>query len=101
MSALQRAACLLQNGAMSALPYLVMFLLSFPLGVLVTWSLRRGVLSVTAARKLSNTVGHWGPAAALVAVGAAPPAPGAALALLCVAVGLNAGHYTGFLVRIL
>ncbi|KOB65894.1 Sodium-dependent phosphate transporter, partial [Operophtera brumata] len=45
------------NGMMSALPYLAMFLLSFPFGFISDWLLLKGYLSITTARKLSNSIG--------------------------------------------
>lgn len=47
-------------------------------------------------------VGQWGPAIALIGLCYVPAGDVAlAVGLLTIVVGLNAGHYTGFLVRIL
>lgn len=45
---------------MSALPYLAMFLLSFPFGFLTDYLPNKKWLSVTATRKLSNSIGELG-----------------------------------------
>ncbi|XP_063826136.1 putative inorganic phosphate cotransporter [Ostrinia nubilalis] len=86
------------NGVMSALPYLTMYLLSFPLGYLVDLIQKKKWLSITACRKISNTIGHWGPAVALIGLTYAPAGDATtAVIILCVVVGLNAGQYTGYL----
>ncbi|KAL0839188.1 hypothetical protein ABMA28_017156 [Loxostege sticticalis] len=85
------------NGILSALPYLSMYLLSFPFGILLDYSLKRTWLSLGAARKISNSVGFYGAAAALIALCYAPASVSVAATLLTVAVALNVGHITGFL----
>ncbi|KAL0883523.1 hypothetical protein ABMA27_016888 [Loxostege sticticalis] len=86
-----------KNGILSALPYLSMYLLSFPFGILLDYSLKRTWLSLGAARKISNSVGFYGAAAALIALCYAPASVLVAATLLTVAVALNVGHITGFL----
>ncbi|XP_068633480.1 putative inorganic phosphate cotransporter [Battus philenor] len=86
------------NGVMSALPYLAMYLFSFPLGFLSDYILKKNWMSITACRKLSNSLGHFGPALALVGLSYVPAGDVTlAVALLTIVVGLNAGHYTGYL----
>ncbi|CAH2096647.1 unnamed protein product [Euphydryas editha] len=86
------------NGVMSALPYLAMYVLSFPIGFLSDYSLKKKWLSITACRKLSNSLGLFGPAIALIGLSYVPSgAVTLAVSLLTVVVGLNVGHYTGFL----
>ncbi|XP_045772829.1 putative inorganic phosphate cotransporter isoform X1 [Maniola jurtina] len=86
------------NGVMSALPYLAMYILSFPIGFVSDYTLKRKWVSITASRKLSNSLGQWGPALALIGLSYVPAGHVAlAVALLTVVVGLNAGHYTGFM----
>ncbi|KPJ16520.1 Putative inorganic phosphate cotransporter [Papilio machaon] len=90
------------NGLMSALPYLAMYLCSFPLGFMSDYILKKKWLSITACRKLSNSIGLFGPAVALVGLSYVPAGKiTLAVALLTIVVGLNAGHYTGFLLRVL
>ncbi|XP_052741362.1 putative inorganic phosphate cotransporter isoform X2 [Bicyclus anynana] len=87
------------NGMMSALPYLAMYMLSFPIGFMSDYILKKKWLSVTANRKLSNSLGQWGPALALIGLSYVPAGHVAlAVALLTAVVGLNAGHYTGFMI---
>ncbi|KOB69180.1 Sodium-dependent phosphate transporter [Operophtera brumata] len=45
------------NGLMSALPYLAMYMLSFPFGFLSDFILKKQWLSITACRKFSNSIG--------------------------------------------
>ncbi|XP_037301999.1 putative inorganic phosphate cotransporter [Manduca sexta] len=86
------------NGMLSAVPYIAMYLLSFVFGYLSDLTLKKQWLSITACRKLSNSIGAFGPASALVALTFAPAGNLAvAVLILTLAVGINAGHYTGFL----
>lgn len=57
-----------QNGMMSALPYLAIYVLSFPFGYLADLSLKKKWLSITASRKLSNSIGKlkWLPTKVLL-----------------------------------
>ncbi|XP_063384120.1 putative inorganic phosphate cotransporter isoform X5 [Cydia fagiglandana] len=86
------------NGVLSATPYIVMYILSFPAGFLSDYALARGWVSITAARKISNSIGFIGPAIALIGL-AYVPAGNITLAvgILSAVVGLNAGHFTGFM----
>nr|XP_033323701.1 putative inorganic phosphate cotransporter isoform X2 [Megalopta genalis]XP_033323711.1 putative inorganic phosphate cotransporter isoform X2 [Megalopta genalis] len=85
-----------QNGLMSALPYLMMWLLSFPISWLADYALQRGASRGT-TRKVCNTIAHWGPAIALICLAAVPIADsGVVVAMLAIAVGLNAGALCGF-----
>ncbi|KAJ0176882.1 hypothetical protein K1T71_008061 [Dendrolimus kikuchii] len=86
------------NGVLSALPYLAMYLLSFPLGFISDYILKKKWLSITMSRKISNSIGHFGPALALIGLSYSPAGNvTVAVVLLTVVVGLNAGHYTGYL----
>ncbi|KAK2578284.1 hypothetical protein KPH14_007649 [Odynerus spinipes] len=85
-----------ENGGISALPYLAMWILSFPVSWLSDYALKKGV-SRAIARKVCNTIAHWGPAIALVTLGLVPTEePFWAVLILVVAVGLNAGSLCGF-----
>ncbi|XP_073956620.1 putative inorganic phosphate cotransporter isoform X1 [Choristoneura fumiferana] len=86
------------NGVMSALPYIAMYVLSFPFGFLSDYILAKRWLSATVTRKISNSIGHFGPAIFLIGL-AFVPAGNITLAvgLLTMVVGLNAGHYTGYM----
>ncbi|XP_029053137.2 putative inorganic phosphate cotransporter [Osmia bicornis bicornis] len=85
-----------QNGMLSALPYLVMWILSFPLCWLADYALKKGV-SRGVVRKVCNTIAHWGPAVALSCLAALSIDNAiVAVGILVVAVGLNAGSLCGF-----
>ncbi|XP_028173068.1 putative inorganic phosphate cotransporter isoform X3 [Ostrinia furnacalis] len=85
------------NGMLSALPYLAMYLLSLPFGVMVDYVIRKNWLSLSAARKVSNSIGYYGAATALIVLCYVPPSITAAATLFTIAVALNVGHLTGFL----
>ncbi|XP_073956249.1 putative inorganic phosphate cotransporter [Choristoneura fumiferana] len=86
------------NGVMSALPYIAMYLLSFPVGFISDFVLAKGWMSTSVARKISNSIGHFGPAISLIGLAYVPAGNiTLAVALLSIVVGLNAGHYTGFM----
>ncbi|XP_013134084.1 PREDICTED: putative inorganic phosphate cotransporter [Papilio polytes] len=87
-----------KNGMLSSLPYLVVYLLSFPLGAMTDFIIKKNWLSVTNTRKLFNTIGLWGPALALIALSYTPAGNlPLAVAMLTLTVGINAGNYTGYL----
>ncbi|KAG7308962.1 hypothetical protein JYU34_006239 [Plutella xylostella] len=86
------------NGIFSCLPYLAMYVLSLALGAAADAAVRRRWLSLTAQRKLSNTIGLWGSAGMLVALAYCSDAR-AAVAALTAAVALNAGIFTGFMLN--
>ncbi|XP_061715881.1 putative inorganic phosphate cotransporter isoform X2 [Cydia pomonella] len=86
------------NGVLSATPYIVMYILSFPVGFISDYALGKGWVSTTAARKISNSIGTIGPALALIGL-AYVPAGNITLAVstLSAVVGLNAALLTGFM----
>ncbi|XP_032683850.1 LOW QUALITY PROTEIN: uncharacterized protein LOC116850093 [Odontomachus brunneus] len=87
------------TGGYSALPYLAMWMLSFPASWLSDFTLEKGV-SRGLVRKVSNTVAFWCPAIALMCMSAIPTDNSVyALILLIIAVGLNAGSLCGFQVN--
>lgn len=83
------------NGVLSALPYLSMYLLSFVFAITLDHCLRRQWLSLSASRKLSNSIGFYGAAAALIGLSCVSTNVAGAVTLLVAAVGINAGHITG------
>lgn len=89
---------LTKNGVLSSLPYLAMYLLSFPMGAMTDLLIKRGWLSITNTRKLFNTIGLWGPALALIGLSYTPEGNMVlAVVMLTISVGINAGQYTGYL----
>ncbi|KAK7866131.1 hypothetical protein R5R35_004780 [Gryllus longicercus] len=87
-----------KNGLLSALPYFVMWILSFVFSWTSDFANKKQWLKLTTSRKLFNTIGHWGPACALLGVGYVEE-KASAVALLTVAVGLDAATYVGFQVN--
>ncbi|KAF9818538.1 hypothetical protein SFRURICE_012562 [Spodoptera frugiperda] len=86
------------NGVLSSLPYLSMYLLSFVMGFMTDVIIKNNWISVSNTRKLFNSIGLWGPAIALIGLSYAPEGNMVfAVAMLTVAVGINAGQYTGYM----
>ncbi|XP_071576585.1 putative inorganic phosphate cotransporter [Temnothorax nylanderi] len=87
------------SGEISALPYLMMWILSFPMSWLSDFALKKGA-SRTTIRKISNTVASCGPAIALACMSVVPADDYIwAIVILVLAVGLNAGNLCGFLIN--
>ncbi|KAF3423458.1 hypothetical protein E2986_10536 [Frieseomelitta varia] len=85
-----------ENGWVSALPYLVMWILSFPICWLADYALKKDI-SRGIIRKVCNTIAHWGPAIALIFLSTLSVHDSIiATAILVIAVGLNAGSLCGF-----
>lgn len=85
---------------LSALPYAVMLILSLILGMFGEKLVKRKFLSIGASRRLFNSIGHWGPACALIALGYVSKGhTELAIGLLTLAVGINAATYLGFQVN--
>ncbi|KAK7591310.1 hypothetical protein V9T40_002923 [Parthenolecanium corni] len=57
------------DGFTSALPYLVMWLLQFPVMYIADELVKRRILSISFSRKLWNTIGMWGTSISLVVLG--------------------------------
>lgn len=85
-----------ENGLSSSYPYIAMLILTVPMSLLSDWSIKKGVPhGVT--RKVSNTIGHWGPGIALIALALITPTDKTLpVGILVVAVGLNSGTLCGF-----
>ncbi|XP_015524838.1 putative inorganic phosphate cotransporter isoform X1 [Neodiprion lecontei] len=89
-----------ENGLISALPYLVMWILSFPTSYISDWTLKRGWVSTGKSRKICNTIGHWIPAIALIALGYVDKSQTVlAVAILVIAVAFNVGTLCGYQVN--
>ncbi|CAH2048160.1 unnamed protein product, partial [Iphiclides podalirius] len=90
------------NGVLSSLPYLAMYLLSFPMGAMTDVIIGKGWLSTSNTRRLFNTIGLWGPAIALIGLSYTPKGNiFLAVAMLTLSVGINAGQYTGYMLVII
>lgn len=88
------------NAILSALPYLAMCLLSYVFIFVSDFINKRKYLSLSVSRKLFNSIGHWVPMVALILLGyVTAEQTKLAIALLTIAVGVNAATYLGFQVN--
>lgn len=88
------------NALLSALPYTVMWLLSYVFCGISDVLSKKKLISLTFSRRMFNTIGLWLPAAALIGMGyATKETTNLAIGLLVVAVGVNSAVYLGYLVN--
>ncbi|KAJ0176878.1 hypothetical protein K1T71_008057 [Dendrolimus kikuchii] len=87
-----------ENGKLSALPYVAMYILSFVFSWLADFLVNKDMVSLVNSRRIFNTIAHWGPAAALLVLSYLPAGNlSLAVIILTVTVGLNGAHYVGFM----
>ncbi|KAJ8980965.1 hypothetical protein NQ317_013419 [Molorchus minor] len=85
------------NSYLSALPYLVLWLLSFVMSPLAEWLIRRRIVSLGVSRKIFNTIGLFVPAFALFALTFVDGTQKTTtIFILVIAVGFNAGVLSGY-----
>ncbi|XP_023014226.2 putative inorganic phosphate cotransporter [Leptinotarsa decemlineata] len=85
------------NSSLSALPYLMMFLLGFVMSPIADMLIRKNIVSVTTSRKIFNTIGFAVPALALISlIFVEAGNKVATIVILVIAVGFNAGQLSGF-----
>ncbi|XP_023161684.2 putative inorganic phosphate cotransporter isoform X1 [Drosophila hydei] len=84
------------NGLLSSLPYLAMWLFSMFISVIADWLISTNRFSLTATRKIINSIGQYGPGLALIAASYTGCDRALTLAILTIGVGLNGGIYSGF-----
>jgi MFS family permease len=85
------------NSLLSALPYFVLWILSFFFSPLADFLIVRHYLSIGNVRKIFNSIGLMVPAITLVALAFVDSSQkDLALALLVITVGFNAAVYSGF-----
>lgn len=89
----------LQNGTVSSLPYLAMWIFSMIISHIADWIISSKKLDHTKTRKIVNAIGQYGPAFALIAASYTGCDPWLTVAILTVGVGLNGGIYSGFKVN--
>ncbi|XP_047991725.1 putative inorganic phosphate cotransporter isoform X1 [Leguminivora glycinivorella] len=87
------------NGFVSALPYLCMWLFSMFISVVADWMLSSGRFNHTQVRKIINSIGEYGPAIGLFIAANTGCDKSATVAILAIGVGLNGGIYSGFKVN--
>ena len=90
---------LTENGILSALPYLCMWLFSMVYGPFTDFLIANRYLSATHGRKLGNTVAFFGSASGLIAMAFVGCNQTWSIVWLCFAVGTNAGIYSGYQVN--
>ncbi|XP_054719610.1 sialin-like [Uloborus diversus] len=84
------------DGTLSALPYIVQALSAWLASYIADKLRTSGRLSITTIRKLSNSVGLFGPAACLLGVTVIGCRPNVTITLFSVALALNGFIYSGF-----
>lgn len=85
-----------QNGFLSALPYLVMWIASLIFSVIADYLIKKEIFTPGVSRKFWNSVALYGGAVALGLLSFINTDAIGAIALLTVSVGLNAGTYSGY-----
>lgn len=90
---------MLQNGFLSALPYICMWISSFFFGGLSDTLINRRYLSLPMARKCANIVGSFGPALGLIWLAWVGCDRVMAVVVLCISLSLNSAFYSGVTVR--
>ena len=76
---------ILQNGIVSALPFLLNWLASIPIGLFADWLIRSETLSRQSTRKLMTTIGLCGPGIALISLTFVGCNSEVAISILCLA----------------
>ncbi|XP_023298172.2 putative inorganic phosphate cotransporter [Lucilia cuprina] len=84
------------NGFYSSLPYLCMWLFSLVIAVVADWMISSQRFSISATRKLMNSIGQYGPGIALATASFTGCNRVLTLFILSLGVGLNGAIYSGF-----
>ncbi|KAH1005449.1 hypothetical protein HUJ04_006438 [Dendroctonus ponderosae] len=87
------------NGFLSALPYLAMWIFSIMVSQIADWMLTKTYFSSTLVRKILNSIGQFGPAIALFIAAFTGCDKWVTVTLLTIGVGLNGGTNSGFRVN--
>lgn len=87
---------IIQNGFLSAMPYLIMWILIIVFSWISDYINLYGLMSNTNQKKMWNSIAHWGGALALLAL-CLDTSTTVAIILLATALGLNSGVITGFM----
>lgn len=87
-----------ENALMSSLPFLAKLIMSFVFSLIAGWLIKRNWVPLKYSRKIFNSIGHWIPAFALIALGCIADGNNVEIAvgLLTLAVGINAATFLGF-----
>lgn len=82
------------------MPYLVMWVFCIVFSQISDFLISRKIVSVGTGRKLFDAIGHWIPAASLVALGYVSKNQSTlAVVLLTISVGVNSAAFVGYLVN--
>lgn len=85
-----------ENGILSAVPYLGMWISSLLLSMIADWFITTNKFSITTTRKILNTIGQFGPAIALFFVSYTGCNRVLTVFLLTIGISMNGGIYSGF-----
>lgn len=88
-----------ENGILSAVPYLGMWISSLLLSMVADWFISTNKFSITTTRKILNTIGQIGPAVCLFFVSFTGCNRVLTVFLLTIGISMNGGIYSGFKVR--
>ncbi|GLV45086.1 Dietary and metabolic glutamate transporter [Carabus blaptoides fortunei] len=89
------------NGILSSLPYIVMWIMSMLSAWLCDWLIDRNTVTVSFARKLFTTIASIGPAVFIIAASYAGCDKITVVALFCIGMGLMGTFYPGMKVNAL
>lgn len=90
---------MLQNGTVSSLPYLAMWIFSMLVSHVADWMISSGKFSHGSTRKIINSIGQLGPAIALIVASYTGCNSWLTVTILTIGIGLNGGIYSGFKVN--
>lgn len=90
-----------ENGILSAIPYITMWITSLVCGVLADWILKHGFLTVTTVRKVLATIGAVGPGVGVILASYAGCDKGTVATLFAVGMGLMGFYYASLRVNAL
>ncbi|KAG8179636.1 hypothetical protein JTE90_007366 [Oedothorax gibbosus] len=86
------------DGFLSALPYLLQAVVGWLTSFAADWVRRKQYATVSTIRKVSNSIGFFGPAVCLCGVAWAGCSPGPSVLFLTLAMGFNGATYSGYMV---
>ena len=84
-----------QNGGLSALPYLCMYVMSFPVSYTADLLVNSGRVSLTNIRRIFTLIGLGGPSVMFVALAFVGCDSTLAIVALCASLALSSGKFAG------
>ncbi|KAL7636747.1 UNVERIFIED_CONTAM: hypothetical protein RMT77_012501 [Armadillidium vulgare] len=85
------------NGLISSLPYLFMWLFSVSYGSFIHYLTTNKIMPIYIARTMSNAIGMYVPMALLICISYAGCSSGVAVSIICFAVSMSAATQCGYL----